>query len=157
MRLLARADDRIDRAGRQAFDTTNATVLVNYGDQRGTFNAIVRIQWQHVATKEICQRDNGRRAAGRALIDGGTIVGNRFRIRAAPVVATARALCLRKKSVDSIRERHGDGYRHPPSRAPIAATPVAKRLGTLGHRATWPCRAPVAATPALRVSATTLN
>jgi hypothetical protein len=56
--------------------------------------------------EQVGKRSDRRTPAGRALIDLCEAAGDRLRIRATPVVATARALRLRKKRIDVVGECH---------------------------------------------------
>jgi len=104
--LPAGTNDRINGAGWEAFDAPNTTVLVDDGNQRRSFNTIGRIERKPFAMEQASECTDGRTSAWRALIDRRDTAGDRRRIRAAAVVATARALCLRKKGVDVVGECH---------------------------------------------------
>jgi hypothetical protein len=106
MCLPAGTNDRINGAGREAFNTPNTTLLVDDGNQRRSFNTVGRIERKRFAMKQASECRYGRTAARWALIDLSDTAGDCRRIRAAPVVATARALCLWKKGVDVVRECH---------------------------------------------------
>jgi hypothetical protein len=99
-------NDRIDGAGRQAFDAPNTTILVDDGNQRRALNTIGRIERKRFPMKQVSERSDRRTSARRALIDLRETAGNRRRVWATPIVATARALCLRKERVDVVGECH---------------------------------------------------
>jgi hypothetical protein len=75
--------------------------------------------------KQSRQGADGRGPTRWALVDGRKIAGNRLGIRTAPVVATARALCLRQERVDIVGECHGFSYRGKPLRESAAAKSAA--------------------------------
>jgi hypothetical protein len=106
MRLPTGTNDRVNGAGWEAFDAPNTTVLVDDGNQRRSFNTIGRIERKRFAMEQASECSDGRTSAGWALIDRRETAGDRRRIRAAPIVPTARALCLRKKGVDVVGECH---------------------------------------------------
>jgi hypothetical protein len=106
MSLLARPNDRIDGAGREAFDAPNAPIFVDDGHQRRALDAIGRVERKRFSLKQASKCGDRRTPARRALIDLRETIGDRHRIRATPVVATARALCLRKECVDVVGECH---------------------------------------------------
>jgi hypothetical protein len=106
MSLAAGAHDRIDRAGRQAFDTSDATIFVDDRDQRRALDAILRVEGKRFAMKQAGESGDCGGAAWRALIDLRKASRDRLGIRATPVVAATRALCLRQKPVDLVSERH---------------------------------------------------
>jgi hypothetical protein len=106
MCLSAGADDRVDRAGWQAFDTSNASIFVDDRNQGGSLDSIVGVQRQYLALKQPGQGCDGRCATGRALVDLRGAVGNRFRIGSTAVVAAARALRLWEERVDVVGKCH---------------------------------------------------
>jgi hypothetical protein len=99
-------NDRIDGAGRQAFDAPNTTIFVDDGNQRRSLNTIGRIERKRFPMKQVSECSDRRTSARRALIDLRETGGDRRRVRATPIVATARALCLRKERVDVVGEYH---------------------------------------------------
>jgi hypothetical protein len=106
MCLPACTNDRINGAGRQAFDAPNTTVFVDEGDQRRSFNTIGRIERKRFAMEQASECRYGRTSARWALIDLSNTVRDRCGIGTAPVVATARALRLRKEGVNVVGECH---------------------------------------------------
>jgi hypothetical protein len=106
MCLAAGTNDRIDGAGREALDAPNTTIFVDDGDQRRALDAIGRIERKRFPLKQTSECSDCRAAARRALIDLRETIGDRRRIRATPIVTTARALGLWKKSVDVVGECH---------------------------------------------------
>jgi hypothetical protein len=100
------ANDRIDGAGRQAFDAPNTTIFVDDSNRRRALNTIGRIERKRFPMKQVSERSDRRTPARRALIDLRQTVGDRRRVWATPIVATARALCLRKERVDVVGECH---------------------------------------------------
>jgi hypothetical protein len=128
MHLLARADDRIDWARRQAFDAPDATIFVDDRNQRRALDAIIGVEWHRLAMKQSRQGVDGRGPTRWALVDGRKIAGNRLGIRTAPIVSTARALCLRQERVDIVGQCHGFSYRgsrcaRPPRQSPLRTAP----------------------------------
>jgi hypothetical protein len=53
MRLLTGADDGINRAGRKAFDATDAALFIDHRNQCGSFNTIVRVERQRWAMEQM--------------------------------------------------------------------------------------------------------
>jgi hypothetical protein len=109
MGLSAGTHDRIHRTGRQTLDASDALPLVDDGNQRRSFNSVVRVEWKGLAMKEVGQSGNGRRAAGRALIDLCVAAGNGFGVGAATVIPTTRALRLREERIDVVSDCHEAG------------------------------------------------
>jgi hypothetical protein len=99
MHQFACADNRIHRAGCQAFEAPDAAILINERHRRRAFLAILRIEWKGGTVQQGSQRGNGSRASRRALVDLGSSLRNRFGVRLATLVAAARALSLRQESI----------------------------------------------------------
>jgi hypothetical protein len=106
MRLPAGTNDRINGAGREAFDASNTAVFIDDRNQRRTLDAIGRIERERFAMKQPSECSDCRSPARWALIDLRKTTRDCRRIRTTPVVATARALCLRKERVDVVGECH---------------------------------------------------
>jgi hypothetical protein len=104
--LPAGTNDRIDGAGREAFDAPNTTIFVDEGDQRRALDTIGRIERKRFPMKQTRECSDCRAPARRALIDLRKSTGDCRRVRATPIVTTARALGLWKKSVDVVVECH---------------------------------------------------
>jgi hypothetical protein len=100
------ANDGIDGAGREAFDATDTTIFVDDGNQRRSLDTIGGIKRKRLPLKQTRECSDRRAAAWRALIDLRFTTGDRRRIGATAIVATARALCLRKEGVDVVGECH---------------------------------------------------
>jgi hypothetical protein len=133
-------NDRIDGAGRQAFDAPNAPIFVDDGNQRWAFNTIGRIERQRVPTQQASECSDRRTPARRALIDLCETGRDRRRVRATPVVATACALCLRKDGVDVVGECHcvtsGNAPRSAAPRPRLVALRCRWRDGSLATATT---------------------
>jgi hypothetical protein len=106
MCLPAGTNDRVDGAGRQTFDAPNTTIFVDDGNERRALDTIGRVERKRLPMQQTSECSDRRTPARRALIDLCETTGDRLRIRATPVVATARALRLGKKRVDVVSERH---------------------------------------------------
>jgi hypothetical protein len=106
MCLPAGTDDRIDGAGREAFNAPNTTVFVDEGNQRRSLDTVDGIERKRLALKQVSECSDGRATARRALIDLRLTAGDRGRIGVTTIIATARALGLRKEGVDVVRECH---------------------------------------------------
>lgn len=106
MRLPPGTNDRIDGARRQAFDAPNTAIFVDDGDQRRALNTIGWIEWKRFPMQEARECSDCRTPTRRALIDLREAASNRRRVRATPIIATARALRLRKEGVDVVGECH---------------------------------------------------
>jgi hypothetical protein len=99
-------NDRIDGAGREAFDAPNTAIFVDDGNQRRSLDTIAGIERKRIPLKQTSECSDSRAPAWRALIDLRLTAGHRRRIGATAIVATARALCLRKEGVDVVGEYH---------------------------------------------------
>lgn len=106
MGLTARTDDRVDGAGRQAFDTPNASILVDDRNQRWTLDAIGWVEGTSLAVKQVSEGADGRRTTWRALVDLCQATGDRLGIWATSLVAATRALRLWQKRVNIVGECH---------------------------------------------------
>jgi len=106
MCLPAGTNDRIDRAGRETFDAPDTATFVDDRNQRRGFDTVGWVERKHFPMKQVSERSDRCTPTRRALIDLREVAGNRLRVRPAPVVATARALCLRKERVDVVGECH---------------------------------------------------
>ena len=127
MCLAPGTDDRIDGAGREAFDAPDTTLFVNEGNQRRALDAIGGIERKYFAMKQVSECGDRRTSARRTLIDLRETAGDRRRIRATSIVSAASALCLRKKGVDVVGECHGITSDKTPSPAAPRPSPVAPR------------------------------
>jgi hypothetical protein len=110
MCLPARTNDRIDGAGRETFDAPNTTIFVDDGNQGRALDTIGRVERKRLPMKQVSERSDRRTPARRALIDLRETGGDRLRIRATSVVATACALRLGKERVDVVGECHHVTY-----------------------------------------------
>jgi hypothetical protein len=114
MCLPAGPNDRVDGAGREAFNAPNTALFVDNGNQCRALDAICRVERKRLAMKHVSECRDRRTSAGRALVDRRKTAGDRLRIRATAIVATARALCLRKERVDVVGECHHITSREAP-------------------------------------------
>jgi hypothetical protein len=99
-------NDRIDGAWREAFDASNTAIFVNDGNQRRSLDTIGGIEGKRLPLKQTSECGDRRAPARGALIDLRFTTGDRRRIGSTAIVATARALCLRKEGVDVVGECH---------------------------------------------------
>ncbi len=106
MHLAAAAHDRIDRARGQAFDASDAALLVDDCDQRGTLRAVLGIERQHATMEQRGEGGDGCRAAGWTLIDLREAVFNCPCIRTTAVITAASALSLGQQGVYVVGGRH---------------------------------------------------
>jgi hypothetical protein len=99
-------NDRVDGAGREALDASNTAIFVDDGNQRRSLDTIGGIERKRLSLKQMSECSDRRAAAWRALIHLRFTTGDRRRIGATTIVATARALCLRKEGIDVVGECH---------------------------------------------------
>ena len=105
MLVTRRTDDRVDRAGADAFGAADAVDGPDPGNPaRGRLTAF-GVGWEHGHAEQACQVGNGRAAAGRAAIDRGLAEVQRLGIGTAAVEAAAAALRLRQLRVDAVDVR----------------------------------------------------
>ena len=102
MQKLPRADDGIDRAGRQAARAADAGCGIDDSAGWRLFMATGRIQRQRIEVEQGCQRRNPGAAAGRTAIDGRRPLRERLGVGPAGRIAAARALGLRQQCIDAI-------------------------------------------------------
>ena len=107
---LGGADDRIDRACLQAERTADAPCLVDPREGARRFGAAAGVERQGLPAGEAGEAIDAFGAAGRAAVDLGALVGDRFGVAAAVVVAAAAALRLRQQREHRLDRRaaHGD-------------------------------------------------
>lgn len=96
MHQALRADDCVDRAGRQAAGAANACFRVDPGEARRCLHAVLGIERQGFAIQQDGKRTDERGTARWTLIDLRAAGGYGLRVRQAARVATARALGLRQ-------------------------------------------------------------
>jgi hypothetical protein len=98
------ADDRIDRAGRYAERAPDAERFVDDGDAQWHFRTIGRIQGLRRAPQQLRKGVDAGVSTRRALVDVGTLRGNRLGIGSTAFVTAFRALGLRQQGIDLIGE-----------------------------------------------------
>ena len=102
VQLAAGADDRIDRAWRQAAGAADAGCLVDPGDAGISVAAAGRVERQCLAPSSAASAPMTAEPPGATAIDWNLVVGQRLGIRAAAIVAAAHALRLRQQRIDAI-------------------------------------------------------
>ena len=116
--VLGAADDRIDRAGLDAFGAADAVRFDHHRDLRCLVFAARAVEWHRRHAQYIRQRARAGIAAGRAVIDARRATRHGLGIRAAAVVAALPALGLRQQSIEAFGQA---GHRSVERRVPACA------------------------------------
>ena len=101
MHVLAGADDRVDRAGLDAFGATDAVRFHHQGDHRRLLLAAATVVRQRGHAQDMRQCARTHIATWRAMIDTCVAGSHRFGIRPATIKPALPALRLRQETVEA--------------------------------------------------------